>query len=376
MSRHNLTNSDRQNPKVIGTGLIALDVVINAEYNREPFFQAGGTCGNVLSILSFLGWDSYPIARLNGDTASRRVTEDFKRWNLRLDYAATEPGVETPIIIHTISRTATGEPRHKFSFNCPRCGTWLPAYKPVLSKIADQIAADVPEHSVFFFDRVSRASVTLARASAERGAVVFFEPVSIPDAKLFKEALAVTHVLKYSNERFSESPISELAGDAPLLEIQTLGAKGVRYRSRLSDMNESVWHHLGSYRVGKIKDTAGAGDWCTAGIIDALCKEGLRALKKTSIEDLNQSLIFGQKLGAWSCQFEGARGGMYNPSEEESELQLKDIVFDKKFVNLKTFLPTNQTSNSKYSKDEAGFDEKFRINNPKKVKLEKQSCCF
>ncbi len=55
MSRHNLTDSKQQNPKIIGTGLIALDVIVNAEHNREPFFQAGGTCGNVLSILSFLG---------------------------------------------------------------------------------------------------------------------------------------------------------------------------------------------------------------------------------------------------------------------------------------------------------------------------------
>ncbi len=376
MSRHDLTDSEQQNPKIIGTGLIALDVIINAEHNREPFFQAGGTCGNVLSILSFLGWDSYPIARLNGDTASRRVTEDFKRWNVKLDYAATEPRVETPIIIHTISRTGTGEPRHRFSFNCPRCGTWLPAYKPVLSKIADQIASDVPQHSVFFFDRVSRASITLARASAERGAVVFFEPVSVSDEKLFKEALAVTHILKYSNERFSESPTFKVAGNAPLLEIQTLGAEGLRFRSRLSGINKSSWHDLGGYRIGKIKDMAGAGDWCTAGIIDALCKKGLRALKKSSIEDLNQSLIFGQKLGAWNCQFEGARGGMYQPSEEGNELQLKDIVFDKKIGNLKTFLTSDQTSKSKYSKDEAGFDEKFRLNNPKKVKLEKQSCCF
>jgi hypothetical protein len=60
-------------PKVLGTGLIALDVVINTEFDRVPFFWAGGTCGNVMTILSSLGWDSYPVARLNGDSASRRV---------------------------------------------------------------------------------------------------------------------------------------------------------------------------------------------------------------------------------------------------------------------------------------------------------------
>ena len=56
-------------PKVFGTGLIALDLVIGPDPESPVRSWAGGTCGNVLSILSFLGWDAYPIARMNGDPA-------------------------------------------------------------------------------------------------------------------------------------------------------------------------------------------------------------------------------------------------------------------------------------------------------------------
>lgn len=46
-------------PAIAGTGLIALDVVIPNEPRSLPQLWAGGTCGNVLTALAYLGWDSY-----------------------------------------------------------------------------------------------------------------------------------------------------------------------------------------------------------------------------------------------------------------------------------------------------------------------------
>ena len=51
-------------PAVTGMGLVALDMVITEPSDREPRFFAGGTCGNVLTILSYLGWAATPVARL------------------------------------------------------------------------------------------------------------------------------------------------------------------------------------------------------------------------------------------------------------------------------------------------------------------------
>ena len=53
------------NPTVYGTGLVALDIVIGSDANESAYHWAGGTCGNVLTILSYLNWTSFPIARLN-----------------------------------------------------------------------------------------------------------------------------------------------------------------------------------------------------------------------------------------------------------------------------------------------------------------------
>ena len=91
-----MTTHQRFQPSIYGTGLIALDIVISANKSQPVRSWVGGTCGNVLTIMSFLGWKSYPIARLNGDVASIQVKEDFSRWGVHLDFAECSPRHNTP----------------------------------------------------------------------------------------------------------------------------------------------------------------------------------------------------------------------------------------------------------------------------------------
>ena len=61
-----------KNVTVIGSGFIALDIV----YGREGLFAAiGGSCGNVLMALAWLGWSSTPIARLGCDKTGDLVVD-------------------------------------------------------------------------------------------------------------------------------------------------------------------------------------------------------------------------------------------------------------------------------------------------------------
>src|SRR3989304_7930160 len=106
-------------PSIYGTGLIALDLVISTDESQPIRSWLGGTCGNVLAILSYLGWDSYPIARLNGDVASLRVKSDLLRWGIHLDFVECTPTSTTPIIVQQIQRDKNGMPTHKFTWSCP-----------------------------------------------------------------------------------------------------------------------------------------------------------------------------------------------------------------------------------------------------------------
>ena len=83
-------------PKAFGVGLIALDLVMGADPDSPVGSWAGGTCGNVLSILAYLGWDAFPIARMNGDPASERVRADMVHWGVRLDFSNCAPTSHTP----------------------------------------------------------------------------------------------------------------------------------------------------------------------------------------------------------------------------------------------------------------------------------------
>jgi fructokinase len=304
------SHGDRRKPAVIGTGLIALDIIFGREVENLPQVMAGGTCGNVLAILSFLGWDSYPVARMSGDTASKLVAQDLSRWGVRMDFASATPSASTPIIVQRISQNSSGQSVHRFSWNCPVCGAYLPSYKPVLATSAQQISSKLSTPNVFFLDRVSRGALILAEASAAQGALVVFEPSGVRDPKLFREALEIAHVVKYSHERMGQLGES-IASASPPLQIETLGSEGLRYRSNLPSYRTRGWKRLDCWKVESVKDTAGAGDWCTAGLLHYLGRNGAVGLRGLKATELDSAMQLGQALAAWSCGYEGARGGLY-----------------------------------------------------------------
>jgi fructokinase len=325
MSRKSPFDLAEQMPIVVGTGLVALDVVINSDVYRPPRLWTGGTCGNVLTILSYLGWQAYPVARLHGDTASEHVRRDLSQWGVHLEFVQSDPGGSTPVIVQQISHNTAGKAFHTFSWSCPNCGAWLPRYKAVLASEACDIAAQIEPPKVFFLDRVSRGALILARASVAKGAIVVFEPSSTGEPRLFQEALALAHILKYSHERLSQLGEVESA-TGPLLEIETLSEEGLRYRSKLSSCESNGWERLNAYAVDYMKDAAGAGDWCTAGIIHRLGQKGLQGLQQVTSIQLLDALCFGQALAAWNCGFEGARGGMYSVDKEVFRCDIEQIM--------------------------------------------------
>src|SRR5438105_3755577 len=94
-------------PLAFGTGLVALDVILNVDSDVSPGFFTGGTCGNVLTILGYLGWHSSPISRLGSGPAGQRVMHDLKRWHVTSKYITDDDDGSTPIIIHRIGRRST-----------------------------------------------------------------------------------------------------------------------------------------------------------------------------------------------------------------------------------------------------------------------------
>jgi fructokinase len=293
----------------IGTGLVALDVVINGNPEKPLKLYAGGSCGNVLTILSFFDWVTYPIARLKDNFAAKKLLSDLAAWKTETLLISQKPDGSTPIIIQRIKKDKDGNSIHKFEFKNPDNNVWLPSYKPVLAKMVEEIIKISPVPATFYFDRVNRASIELAKFYKKNGSLIYFEPSSISNNKQFEECLNIADIIKFSNERIKNYsklyPIQRVP-----LEIETLGKDGLQYRFSHS-CNQSEWKILASYKISFVVDAAGSGDWFSAGIISQIGSKGFSGFKECTEGTILSAMKYGQSLGALNCFFDGARGLMY-----------------------------------------------------------------
>lgn len=313
-------------PLAVGTGLVALDIVISESRPDTPRHWAGGTCGNVLAVLRYLGWRAAPVARLRAGEAATQLLADLRRWGVSEQFISLADDGSTPVIVQRISQPPGGEPYHTFSWRCPNCGSRLPGYKPVLATDAEALGGRLDAPRVFFFDRLSRGALVLARRCADLGAAVVFEPSSVGNPALFREAWELADVVKYSHERLHELPADLEAKNGPRLQIETLGREGLRYRSRLPEGRGRAWQRLDALPAPRVRDTAGAGDWCTAGVIHRLFPGGASAFDSATDAGVRDAIRYGQALGAWACGFEGARGGMYEAQKSQFEREVAVLL--------------------------------------------------
>lgn len=293
-------------PRIAAAGFFALDIVFGID-DPVPRFYAGGTCGNVIAGLAFLGWEASAIGRLGHDVAGDFVEQDLERWGVNTDLLRLPPLAPTPIVLEKIQLSKNGIPTHRFLWNCPDCSSYFPAFRAVLRTQVEYLKEVMTCPDVFFADRASRSTIELARHFGKKGSLVYFEPSAAGDAKLFREMLQVCDVLKYSAQRARS--FSELLREHKAhLEIETLGEEGLRFRTRRAFAS---WHSIPAYEV-KVKDTAGSGDWTSVGLISDLFATGKRGLQTASKQDIACSLEHAQALAALNCQFEGPRRAMYH----------------------------------------------------------------
>ena len=287
----------------VGAGLISLDVLI-WDGQRVPIsYYVGGTCGNVMMILSHMGWESYPIARLDQTKDTRRVLDDMNKHRVHTDFITTNDG-KTPVIVQRNFINKDGVPTHRFESR-NNMGRFYLDFKSLTMKQADAVIARIDfVPKVFFFDRVAPAILKLATTFKGKGSVVFFEPSSRGgDVKTFNKCVEVADVVKFSDQRIKD--YRQFDGVADKLFIQTQGADGLIYRLN------SDWNHLEPVHNDNVVDTAGAGDWTAAALINELYNGKERQEIFTFTLAANaEALNSAQRIGAQSCSYEGARGMM------------------------------------------------------------------
>ena len=278
--------------RVAGAGLVCWDDLEGFEG------QAGGTCGNVLANLAYLGAKARLFDRLDFSTeAGRLIRADLEGMGVDLRWASMFPSDSAP----RLQRWLGKEEGYRWES------------KPVaLEEIQiTGLGGKLPASRVFFFDRANVATLRLARHYKEWGATIFFEPQSNEDRLGdWVAALGLADIVKVSAAYFPER--AWLAPGAQL-EIRSEGKSGLRYR--LGDKEG----RLRGYKA-EVVDSAGAGDWLSAGLVAALYAGDWMGLER--VRDLETALKYGQALAAVNCEFAGARGMVYELSQEEMAARL------------------------------------------------------
>ena len=283
-----------------GVGFVAMDVI---DLEGERFPAVGGSCGNVMAILAWLGWTARPIARLGGDGTGDFIREELRGLGVDVTSLTEEEEVQSPIVLQRFEIAGDGTRTHRFSLTCPGCRRWLPRHRSVTLAQSKHLACGDDAPNVFYFDRVSPASLRLAETVRSRGALVVFEPSSADVDSKFQRAVDACHLLKYSQERLGHLPDLPYAA-SPVLIVETRGAEGLRYRW------EGRWSQLDAFPVEDIVDAAGSGDWCTATLIHRMGRTGAEPFSRATSSGIETALQDGQAAAAVNCGFLGARGVM------------------------------------------------------------------
>ena len=290
----NIVYADEGDPLDLYRTILRLDDL------RQPVFAETG--GSML-ILSPLGSKVMALGALMAALESDLPVAHVESLGYDLEASVPEQ-IDQPDLIH---------------------GTWLPPFRAITADAAERVRPALVGASVFFLDRLSRGILVLAAEASDHGALVVFEPSGKSTDKLMTEALALAHVVKYADHRLAGIGGVMASGSAALLEVQTLGDQGLRYRHRLR-RDVSRWMHLESVPAPRLADTCGAGDWCTAGLIAKTAVGGRKGFRRAGARGVRDALRYGQALAAWNCGFEGARGGMYAVSRQAFKRQITSLI--------------------------------------------------
>lgn len=290
------TRSAKAPCRVVGTGLVALDR-IRADGADLEIEELGGSCGNVLISLAMLGRPVTPVLRLGSDPVGARLKRDLRLAGADTRLVVRESEVRSPVIIELVD-TASGE--HSFAFTCPDTSERLASFQPITRKELARAMPLLNACSLFYADRVSDAICNAMEVASAAGAIVHFEPSSAGDDILFQRALATADIFKFSAARLPPGTMASLRPES--FGIVTAGSHGLEVHHR------GVSHRLPALPAEKVRDTCGAGDMVTLGLLDAILQSAPCPRTPPALATILAGVRSGQRLAAANCAYVGARG--------------------------------------------------------------------
>ena len=114
---------------IIGSGQYNLDTIVLQDYakgqykipfrKRLALQEVGGTCGNVMCILAWMGWDARPLACLDDSPEGMKVAADLQRYGCDCRHVTNRPDGGTTLLQCTHHRYADGTHRMSVRAGAP-----------------------------------------------------------------------------------------------------------------------------------------------------------------------------------------------------------------------------------------------------------------
>lgn len=297
-------NKEKEGKKLtcLGAGTFPLDNLQekNGKDVKTIYQHVGGTCGNVMSILAWMGWHTLPAARLDDSEAGLLIKADLENYGCDTRFVSNTPDGGTTIldIIHKIGRD--GKPKTAYMAHSPRGGRFV-NHRFWTLKQAQTLFDSLEEMpDVFFFDRCAPGNILLAQLFHERGVLVYYEP-NEPVDRNFLRAVATSDIVKFSNEKHPDVSFTE--GFTDKLFIQTLNDKGLRFKLRAED-----WITIPPEPNPHAVDGEGAGDWTTSAFINEMGHHHMLTFDRIHQPNVTHCLQEAQRMASMSVSYIGAKG--------------------------------------------------------------------
>lgn len=286
------------NIKILGAGLSCIDII---KYENNTKSSLGGTTANVMSFLS--AFNKFDVSILLPKMNNKVLESEFNKRNVKIiEFGQNE--INIPIIIENLT-----DDSHSFNGLCGHCNKNLKNID--LPDITDIKCTSIKTncYNLFFYDRISLGIYQMAINNINGWN--FYEPNTMNSYKNFIEFAKSANIVKFSNDRISESEVKNILSDLQesnvSIVIITMGAKGLKYSVRTNGVL-SEWIYVKPIKLDHIIDTTGAGDCMSAVFIFLLLNKYPQFTNEISKDLIVDFLDKSQEIAVESCQYMGAQG--------------------------------------------------------------------
>lgn len=306
------------NKRVLGTGNIGLDIIYQREYtegfdpsrNRNPFIdrliaeEVGNTCGNVMTMLPYLGVDTYPIGHFDESEQGLKITADLHFYGADTRFVQNSPQGGTTLMtcIHKLDKDG----QHTMSHRATAPDSRFPKRKHLRRDEVQTFLAQLDfTPDAYFFDVAEAGPRELAAALKKQGVLVYFEPENDKEQAKFLRGVEASDIVKFSGSNITDLAFVKRYPDK--LFIRTLGSRGMEFNLR-----GMGWKHIAPVPNPHEVDWEGAGDWTTSVILAELCKRNITSIAQLTEEEVTDILQKAATIASRSVSYMTSKGLIHN----------------------------------------------------------------